>query len=241
MGMKYKLLALLAIPVVCLCSLHISSANDDAPSNHTLADWSFGEVLFGEEVPHEKLRGKAVVVEYWGVRCPPCIALMPKLASLDRRNRSRGLVIIGAESQNSSNDAIKSIIDRAKADFTITRGATGPINVRGLPHAMVFDAEGALIFNGHPGDTSFDRAVRNALRSVRDFVPGETSADEPSMMLESQPWTNADGVEIIAAIKSANATHVTFVLPNNTETNYPLASLSETSRSKIIATRDAAE
>ena len=242
--MKDKVFGLIAIPVVWLYTLHIACANEDDLSQHTLADWSFGEVLFGPAVSHDELQGKAVVVEYWGVRCPPCIALMPKLATLDRRNRSRGLIIIGAESQNSDKDAIKSIIDRANVNFTITRGASGPLNVRGLPRAVVFDAEGALIYSGHPGNSDFDRAVRNALRSVRNFEPSETSsesADPPSLMLESQPWTNADGQEIIAAVKAANETHVIFILQDRTETQYPLANLSEASRAKVIAARDAAE
>ena len=36
-------------------------------SKKTLDDWSFGEILVGEPIDKEKLKGQVVVIEYWGV------------------------------------------------------------------------------------------------------------------------------------------------------------------------------
>lgn len=36
-------------------------------SKKTLDDWSFGEILVGDAIDKEKLKGQVVVIEYWGV------------------------------------------------------------------------------------------------------------------------------------------------------------------------------
>ena len=37
-------------------------------STKTLDDWTFGKVLVGDALDKDKLKGKVVVIEYWGVR-----------------------------------------------------------------------------------------------------------------------------------------------------------------------------
>jgi len=34
----------------------------------TLEDWTLGETIVNEDVDTDKLKGKVVVIEYWGVR-----------------------------------------------------------------------------------------------------------------------------------------------------------------------------
>ena len=41
------------------------------------------------------LRGKLVLVDFWGLWCTPCREELPKLADLQRRFAERGLVIVG--------------------------------------------------------------------------------------------------------------------------------------------------
>ena len=36
-------------------------------SKNTLDDWSFGEILVGDPIDKEKLKGQVVIIEYWGV------------------------------------------------------------------------------------------------------------------------------------------------------------------------------
>ena len=36
--------------------------------DHNLSEWTFGDTLFGDEPTKTKLKGKVVVVEYWGIK-----------------------------------------------------------------------------------------------------------------------------------------------------------------------------
>ena len=200
-------------------------------SKHKLSEWELGPVLFGESISRADMRGKVVVIEHWGVKCPPCIALLPHLADLDKRNRKKGLVVIGAESQRHSKSDIEPLVKKNKINYTITSGARGPISFNGIPHAFVFDVDGKLIFEGNPGNEDFDRTIRKALRDVKDEESTESAA--PAMLCENSTWTNAEGKEIKAAVKDATATEATFVMFAGKEVKYPLDKLSEESRKRI--------
>jgi len=77
--------------------LPVTAFAKEKDSDKAVPDASVSEVRFGEvvnDVPFDKesLEGKVVVVEMWGVNCPPCIASLPDLAKLARSNEKKGLV-----------------------------------------------------------------------------------------------------------------------------------------------------
>lgn len=49
----------------------------------------------GKELKLEDLKGKVVVLDFWGVWCGPCRAAMPKLRKLYEEHKADGLVILG--------------------------------------------------------------------------------------------------------------------------------------------------
>jgi thiol-disulfide isomerase/thioredoxin len=54
----------------------------------------------GKELKLEDLRGKVVVLDFWGVWCGPCRAAMPHLKELYAKHKDEGLVIIGIHTTN---------------------------------------------------------------------------------------------------------------------------------------------
>lgn len=200
-------------------------------SDHKLSEWSLGETLFGEKVTKNEMEGKVVVIEHWGVRCPPCIALLPHLAAMDKRQRDKGLLIIGAESQNHSKADIEPLVKKNNIEYTITSGANGPIDVSGIPHAFVFDVEGNLIFSGNPQDEDFEKSIKKALKDV-----GETEADavaSSANLFETRTWTNSEGKELKAAVREATESEVTFIMFAGKVVKYPLDQLSDESQKEI--------
>lgn len=223
---------------VCLFALGFGSAATASAaeeSKHTLSEWRLGATLFGDEISESDMKGKVVVIEHWGVNCPPCIALLPDLAKMDKRYRDDGLLIIGAESQNSSKATIETLVKKNKIEYTITQNANGPIKFSGIPRAFVFDVEGNLVFNGNPHDGEFERSVKKALKDVEETGEESSSLATSSNLFETKTWTNSEGKEIKAAVKEATDTEVTFVMFAGKIVKYPLEKLSEESRKEIVA------
>lgn len=218
-------------------------------AKHQFSEWKLGALLFGEESGTSNLTGKVVALEYWGVNCPPCIASLPHLAELDKKFRKKGLCVIGAESQNSSKEQIKPLIERAKVEYPIVGGTSGPIPVSGIPRAFVFDKDGDLVFDGHPADDGFEKAITKALKGATPPAAAATTTTssttpEPGksgLLIPSRAWTNSDGVEIRAAVKKADETTVTFQMPDGRALAYPMEKLSESSREAIAEANKAAK
>ncbi len=157
---------------------------------------------------------------------------MPHLVQLDKRYKEKGLSIIGVECQNSPKEAIDAIAKKARMNFPITKGATRPPTMQGIPHAVVFDTAGKLVFAGHPGDDNFDRTIKKALKGVAADSNGSAgskssllpTASEP--VIKSRTWMNEDGKKITAAVVAIDGDKVKFKLANGKVVNYPIAKLS---------------
>ena len=53
------------------------------------------DLLTGEELQLSDLRGKVVVLNFWGSWCPPCRAEMPSFESIYREYKDKGVVFVG--------------------------------------------------------------------------------------------------------------------------------------------------
>ena len=136
--------------------------------DHKVTEWKMGEVISGPEVKLEELEGKVVVIEFWGYRCPPCLASLPKMAKLDKQHRKKGLVIIGIHSQSATNEQILELVKKNKVEFTITTNSSshGPIKFSGIPKVFVFDGEGKLVFDGRPDD-DMEKVIKSELKKLK--------------------------------------------------------------------------
>jgi thiol-disulfide isomerase/thioredoxin len=225
--LKRCLAAMFCLGMLC----HQGMADDKVP-DHKLSEWDFGKVLFGEKLFTKDLKGKVVLIENWGVRCPPCIAAMPHLADLDKNYRGDGLVIIGAECQGSSKDDIEAIVKKAEVEFTITERANGPIEFSGIPRCHLFGRDGKLIYDGFPDEEKLKSAIRKALKEGGG-EPAKKTEDPNKPLVASRAWTNSEGKSITAAVKSVDDAKVVFIMTNGKEVTYPLDKLSESSKNDL--------
>jgi len=158
---------LLALLVACLVAspLVLAKEKEKAPRQHTLSDFKLGRPVMGKGSLSDA-KGKGVVIEAWGVRCPPCIASLPKLQALSEKHKDK-VLFFGAESQGHDRKAIEPVIKKAGVTFPISTGlAKCPIEFSSIPRAFVFDASGKLIFDGNPHGQEFADAVVKAAESV---------------------------------------------------------------------------
>ncbi len=118
----------------------------------TAAGIRLGGHVSGPQLGPDALRNRVVLLEFWGVHCPPCIAAMPKLEELHRQLGPAGLVVVGAHAQGGTAEAIRKTAGDLGVTFTIVEQARveGGMDFNGIPHCMVFDHTGACIHRGSP-------------------------------------------------------------------------------------------
>ena len=152
---------LLALALLATAStLHAAPAAPAAPAAQ-LSQFKLGAYITGPQVTLENAAGKAVLIDAWGIHCGPCLASLPDIEKIAKRNKDK-MLVFGAHSQNGTDAEVSDVVKKNKLSYTITQGVTGPIQFSGIPHVFVFDTKGALVFSGHPGDPEFERAVRTA-------------------------------------------------------------------------------
>jgi len=93
------------------------------------------------------LRGKAVVLNFFASWCVPCKREAPLLEKVWRDYRSQGVVVLGIDTNDASNDARKFISAHALTYPTVGGGGglTGRYGVQGLPVTYVLDKHGRVV------------------------------------------------------------------------------------------------
>ena len=115
-----------------------------------------------------------------------------------------------------------------------------------IPMVFVTTADGAKGIEGISYDT-LKKGTRDANRDLRKLLKENpamleseeaTSTEEeiktkPSLLAQSQEWTNATGTAITAAIQKVEGDTVHFLMPNGNVVPYSMAKLSPESQDKI--------
>ncbi len=164
--MKVIPAAIIAFAAIALPAFAGKKDKEKAVPDASVSEVRWAEVVNDAAFDKEALDGKVVVVEEWGVNCPPCIASLPHLAKLAKRYEKKGLVVVGLERQGSSKEAILKVLKEARVQYPVMSGGSGPVPSDGIPHAMVFGADGKLVWHGHPADDEFEDSVKDALKAV---------------------------------------------------------------------------
>jgi thiol-disulfide isomerase/thioredoxin len=124
-----------------------ATAADEFNMSVTTAGIRLGGHVSGPQVTAASLAHRVVLLEFWGVHCPPCIASMPKLEEAHRELAPQGLLVIGAHAQGGPADAVrKTAADLGVEEATVQGGQ----DFRGIPHCMLFDHTGKCVFRGSP-------------------------------------------------------------------------------------------
>lgn len=151
-----------------------------------------GKPVAGPAVSPSGLKGRVVVMEFWGVNCPPCRAAMPHLAKLNTELSPFGAVFIGAHVQRATPAKIKSVAASTGANFAIFDGGSvrGGTDFRGIPHTMVFGHDGKCVYRGHPmrAEAAMRKAVGASLAaSAGSGLPSAVAAVADSLRAGKSP------------------------------------------------------
>jgi hypothetical protein len=152
---------------------------------------------------------------------------MPHLVEVEKKYRNKGLRVIAAEMQNSPKDRIEAIVKEEKMEFTVTKGVRGPVSVRGIPHAIVFDASGKIVFNGHPASEDFEKSIKAAVKDVEAAPEEEKGGLFGKELIAERTWTNSEGKPLVASVTEIKDDSVVFKLKNGRKVPYAINKLSE--------------
>ena len=90
---------------------------------------------------------KVVLLNFWEPWCGPCVGEIPDLARLYEEYKDRGLLIVGAYSENSMDDDIRSLIEENNVTYPIVRadGNMSQFMTNYVPTTVFADGQGKII------------------------------------------------------------------------------------------------
>ena len=140
-------------------------------------DFSFTS-SHGEHISLEDLRGKVVVLDFWGTWCHPCVDSVPSLRSMHKKySKEPSFVLLGISSDRDE-DVWKEFTEKNKMVWPQFRDHDGRIHrafgIRAFPTYIVIDHEGIVRFTstGASWDDSVDlhSAIQKQVKIVAKSV-----------------------------------------------------------------------
>ena len=120
------------------------------------------------------------MIEFWATWCGPCRQIFPHLTDVQRKYKSKGLVVVGLTNEQNKG-MLKQFVDQQSyaMDYRVAMDADGegqeklimPAGARGIPHSFVVDCKGTIQYSGHPGDPKFEAAVEKACKEYEEAAP----------------------------------------------------------------------
>ncbi len=113
-------------------------------------DFSVKALVGGKgTVSLKSLRGKVVLVDFWGTFCEPCKKSFPKLQDLNTKYASSGLSIVGiSEDESDDKDKIPSFAATYGAKFTLgwdeDKAVAKSYKPQTMPSSFLIDRKGVV-------------------------------------------------------------------------------------------------
>jgi peroxiredoxin/Flp pilus assembly protein TadD len=132
----------------------------------------------GEHISLDDLRGKVVLLDFWGTWCPPCVDSVPELRNLHKRySKEPSFVLIGISS-DSDEDEWREFTVKNKMIWPQYRDKDRRIQrafgIRAFPSYIVIDHEGIVRFQSvgtsWQRSANLDDAIRKQVKIVAKSV-----------------------------------------------------------------------
>jgi peroxiredoxin len=162
--------------IVGLCALAmgiVAAAAIGAVASRTLmkpAPEARFTTLSGETFSTAELRGKVVLVNFWGTYCGTCLKEMPKLVDAHRKFAPRGYETVAIAVRHDNAERVAGFAASRALPFQIAFDRSGELakdfgNVRITPTSFLIDRRGRVIWRavGEPNWSELHERVERAL------------------------------------------------------------------------------
>jgi cytochrome c biogenesis protein CcmG, thiol:disulfide interchange protein DsbE len=101
--------------------------------------------LDGNTVRLSDLRGRVVLLNFWGIWCKSCRQEIPQLSELDREGREKGLVVLGADYGDAPED-LPPFVKELEVSYPVLvdDGLAEEYQVLVFPTTVVIDRKGII-------------------------------------------------------------------------------------------------
>jgi thiol-disulfide isomerase/thioredoxin len=164
---------LLGVGVLGALFLGIKEARQARPHTAGLQAPNVGFHRFGGgAVSIESLRGKVVLVDFWGTFCAPCVEEMPVLVKLVHEYESRGLVFVAPSLDDPDRAPVEvgAFIDRqvpGLAPYAVfgNDASANAFGVRAIPTMVVIGRSGTVVatYIGAASESTWRARIESAL------------------------------------------------------------------------------
>ena len=109
--------------------------------------------LAGRKASEGYLQGKVVLVDRWGLGCPPCRRLLPRVEEIWRSFRTKPFVVLGGHCRGWGDaDGIRKLAKDLGLTYSIYEDAGLAVDeprFSGIPFLYVVDETGRVVYKGH--------------------------------------------------------------------------------------------
>ena len=134
----------------------------------------------GEYISLDDLKGKVVLLDFWGTWCPPCVASLPALRSLNKKfTKSEKFVLLGISSDGDEDKWSKFI---AKEEMVWPqfldrqRAVQRAFKVNKFPTYIVLDHEGVIRYRtsglSFESEAELSRAIERQIKLLQKATAG---------------------------------------------------------------------
>jgi len=150
-----------------LAALLVLSTTAVAADQPDIKKFDPGSYVTGPKFTGKHLRGKVIVVEYWGITCPPCLKAIPHTTELAKEHGFDKVAIIANQVWQATDRQCKTTWEKhAKNNMVmVTNGGEMPgFKPKAVPAAVIFDHNLKPVWTGNPHN--IDKALEKAVKAL---------------------------------------------------------------------------